>query len=247
MNIYDDPTFFEAYGNMPRSKGGLQAAGEWHQLQPLFPDVAGKRVLDLGCGYGWHCRYAAERGAQQVLGLDLSRRMLERASRENGGPGITYQLCGIEDYAYPEGAWDLVVSNLALHYVEDLEAVYRKVYRTLVPGGVFLFNIEHPVFTAGIREDWIYGEDGRPLYWPLDNYFFPGERETLFLGQPVRKQHHTLTQILTPLLSAGFRLEAVEEAMPPAEMLDLPGMADELRRPMMLLVRARRAEPTRFF
>ena len=247
MNIYDDPTFFEAYGNMPRSKGGLQAAGEWHQLQPLFPDVAGKRVLDLGCGYGWHCRYAAERGAQQVLGLDLSRRMLERASRENGGPGITYRLCGIEDYAYPEGAWDLVVSNLALHYVEDLEAVYRKVYRTLVPGGVFLFNIEHPVFTAGIREDWIYGEDGRPLYWPLDNYFFPGERETLFLGQPVRKQHHTLTQILTPLLSAGFRLEAVEEAMPPAEMLDLPGMADELRRPMMLLVRARRAEPTRFF
>ena len=247
MNIYDDPTFFEAYGNMPRSKGGLQAAGEWHQLQPLFPDVAGKRVLDLGCGYGWHCRYAAERGAQQVLGLDLSRRMLERASRENGGPGITYRLCGIEDYAYPEEAWDLVVSNLALHYVEDLEAVYRKVYRTLVPGGVFLFNIEHPVFTAGIREDWIYGEDGRPLYWPLDNYFFPGERETLFLGQPVRKQHHTLTQILNPLLSAGFRLEAVEEAMPPAEMLDLPGMADELRRPMMLLVRARRAESARFF
>lgn len=247
MNIYDDPTFFEAYGNMPRSKGGLQAAGEWHQLQPLFPDVAGKRVLDLGCGYGWHCRYAAERGAQRVLGLDLSRRMLERASRENGGPGITYRLCGIEDYAYPEEAWDLVVSNLALHYVEDLEAVYRKVYRTLLPGGVFLFNIEHPVFTAGIREDWIYGEDGKPLYWPLDNYFFPGERETLFLGQPVRKQHHTLTQILNPLLSAGFRLEAVEEAMPPAEMLDLPGMADELRRPMMLLVRARRAEPTRFF
>ena len=247
MNIYDDPTFFEAYGNMPRSKGGLQAAGEWHQLQPLFPDVAGKRVLDLGCGYGWHCRYAAERGAQRVLGLDLSRRMLERASRENGGPGITYRLCGIEDYAYPEEAWDLVVSNLALHYVEDLEAVYRKVYRTLAPGGVFLFNIEHPVFTAGIREDWIYGEDGRPLYWPLDNYFFPGERETLFLGQPVRKQHHTLTQILNPLLSAGFRLEAVEEAMPPAEMLDLPGMADELRRPMMLLVRARRAESARFF
>lgn len=247
MNIYDDPTFFEAYGNMPRSKGGLQAAGEWHQLRPLFPDVAGKRVLDLGCGYGWHCRYAAERGAQRVLGLDLSRRMLERASRENGGPGITYRLCGIEDYAYPEEAWDLVVSNLALHYVEDLEAVYRKVYRTLVPGGVFLFNIEHPVFTAGVREDWIYGGDGRPLYWPLDNYFFPGERETLFLGQPVRKQHHTLTQILNPLLAGGFRLEAVEEAMPPAEMLDLPGMADELRRPMMLLVRARRAEPTRFF
>ena len=71
---------------MPRSKDGLQAAGEWHQLQPLFPDVAGKRVLDLGCGYGWHCKYAAEQGARQVLGLDLSQKMLERASRENAGP-----------------------------------------------------------------------------------------------------------------------------------------------------------------
>ena len=238
MNIYDNPAFFEAYKNMPRSKDGLQAAGEWHQLQPLFPDVSGKRVLDLGCGYGWHCKYAAEQGARQVLGLDLSQKMLERAS------AITYRLCGIEDYAYPEGAWDLVVSNLALHYVADLKPVYRNVCRTLVPGGVFLFNIEHPVFTAGIREDWIYGEDGRLLYWPVDNYFRPGERETLFLGQKVKKQHHTLTQILNPLLTTGFRLEA---AMPPAEMMDLPGMADELRRPMMLLVRARRAEPTRFF
>jgi len=56
----------------------------------------------------------------------------------------------------------------------------------------------------------------------------------------VKKQHHTLTQILGGLLKTGFRLEAVEEAQPPADMLDIPGMADELRRPMMLLVRAKK-------
>ena len=55
------------------------------------------------------------------------------------------------------------------------------------------------------------------------------------------KQHHTLTQILGGLLRTGFRLEAVEEAQPPACMLDQPGMRDELRRPMMLLVRAKKA------
>ena len=82
--------------------------------------------------------------------------------------------------------------------------------------------------------------DGKPLYWPMDRYFFPGGRETVFLGQRVVKQHHTLTQILGGLLGAGFRLEAVEEVQPPEEMLGLPGMADELRRPMMLLVRARK-------
>lgn len=87
-------------------------------------------------------------------------------------------------------------------------------------------------------QDWICGEDGKPLYWPVDNYFFPGERRTHFLGCEVVKQHHTLTQILMGLLRTGFRLEAVEEAQPSQEMRKLPGMEDELRRPMMLLVRA---------
>ena len=76
------------------------------------------------------------------------------------------------------------------------------------------------------------------LYWPIDNYFLPGERVTNFLGREVRKQHHTLTQILMGLLHTGFVLDAVEEAEPPADMMDLPGMKDELRRPMMLLVKA---------
>ena len=88
-------------------------------------------------------------------------------------------------------------------------------------------------------QDWVYSEDGKPLYWPIDQYFTPGERLTHFLGCEVRKQHHTLTQILMGLLRSGFVLEAVEEAKPSEEMLDIPGMRDELRRPMMLLVRAR--------
>ena len=54
------------------------------------------------------------------------------------------------------------------------------------------------------------------------------------------KQHHTLTQILNGLLERGFALTAVEEAVPPREMLGIPGMKDELRRPMMLLVRAQK-------
>ena len=132
-----------------------------------------------------------------------------------------------------------MVSNLALHYIEDLNAMFEKVHRTLKKDGIFLFNIEHPVFTAGVGQDWAYGKDGTPLYWPIDQYFMPGERITHFLGCEVRKQHHTLTQILMGLLHSGFVLEAVEEAEPSVEMLDIPGMRDELRRPMMLLVRAR--------
>ena len=239
-NESENETFFNQYAQMPRSKAGLPAAGEWHQLKLLFPDLQGKSVLDLGCGYGWHCRFAAEQGAVRVLGIDLSEKMIAEAKKRNGEPGIEYRVCGIEEYEYPEVAWDCVVSNLALHYIEDIEQVFQKVYRTLTTGGIFLLNMEHPVFTAGVGQDWLYGEDRRPQCWPVDQYFMPGERKTRFLGCEVIKQHHTLTQILMGLLDSGFTLEAVEEAEPPAAMLDLPGMQDELRRPMMLLVRARK-------
>ena len=68
-NRYDDDIFFEKYSQMERSKKGLEGAGEWYELKKLIPDLEGKRVLDLGCGYGWHCSYAAEKGAAHVLSL----------------------------------------------------------------------------------------------------------------------------------------------------------------------------------
>ncbi len=92
------------------------------------------------------------------------------------------------------------------------------------------------------------------MAWPVDDYFYPGERETVFLGQRVVKQHHTLTQILMGVIHAGFQLEHIEEAQPSEEMLHIPGMKDEMRRPMMLLVNARKkledkeyADQSRYF
>ena len=102
MNFYDDPAFFEAYARMPRSELGLSAAGEWNKLEKLFPDVAGKVVLDLGCGYGWHCKYAVEHGAIRVTGIDQSRRMIDEALRRNADDRITYRVCDLRDYEYPE-------------------------------------------------------------------------------------------------------------------------------------------------
>lgn len=237
-NEYDRDDFFEQYAQMPRSRDGLSAAGEWHQLRPLFPKLNGKRVLDLGCGYGWHCRYAAEHGAEEVLGLDLSKKMIAEAKRRNSCPGVRYEVCGIEDYGYPADTWDLVLSNLALHYIEDLSNIFAMVFRTLKQDGVFLFNIEHPTFTAGVAQEFIYDAGGKPLYWPVDDYFIPGQRHTNFLGCDVVKYHHTLEQILMGLREQGFLLDAVEEARPSEKMQHLSWMQDELRRPMMLLVRA---------
>ena len=233
MNQYDNPAFFAEYAKMSRSQYGLDGAGEWYQLEPLFPKLTGKTVLDLGCGYGWHCKYAVEHGAAFALGIDQSERMIREAERRNAAKNIEYRLCGIHDFDYQAGAYDLVVSNLVLHYIEDLETVYRLVHITLKPGGIFLFNIEHPAFTAGVNQQ--FAADGT---WPMTDYYYPGERITDFLGYEVKKYHHTLTQVLNGLLKQSFVIEAVEEAMPPEQWRDQ--MPEEMKRPMMLLIRARK-------
>ena len=114
-NKYDDPRFFEKYSDMARSRQGLAAAGEWRQLKALLPPLAGKKILDLGCGFGWHCRYAVEQGAAQAIGIDLSEKMLEKARQTAADPRITYCRRAIEEADFDEGQFDLVLSSLALH------------------------------------------------------------------------------------------------------------------------------------
>ena len=238
-NRYDDPQFFEKYSRMSRSEQGLAGAGEWYALRQMLPDFAGKRVLDLGCGYGWHCRYAVEQGAAAVVGVDLSQRMLERARQMTDSPRIEYKRGAIEDIDFPAGSFDAVISSLAFHYVEDFAAVCRKVCGCLQPGGDFVFSVEHPVFTAYGTQDWYRDENGAILHWPVDGYYTEGWRKTVFLGEEVTKYHKTLTTYLNSLLQNGFALTGVVEPAPtPEAVRTIPGMADELRRPMMLLVSA---------
>lgn len=237
-NKYDESNFFNQYSRMSRSVEGLKGAGEWHVLKTMLPDFKDKRVLDLGCGFGWHCEYAIEQGATYALGIDLSEKMLDEARKRNASPLIEYQRRAIEDYTFEPETFDIVISSLAFHYLESFGDVCDKVYRCLKPGGHFVFSVEHPVFTAYGTQDWCYDEKGNVLHWPVDRYFTEGKRRTHFLGSEVTKYHKTLTTYVNSLLQTGFQITRLVEPEPDASMMHIPGMKDELRRPMMLLVSA---------
>lgn len=239
-NKYDDPVFFRKYSEMARSRYGLAGAGEWQTLRELLPDFTGRDVLDLGCGYGWHCRYAADHGAHSVLGIDISRKMLDTAMEKNPDPRICYQQSAMEDLDFPDGSFQVVFSSLAFHYVEDFAGLMQRISRWLVPGGDLVFSVEHPVFTASGSQDWYYGEDGKILHFPVDNYFFEGRREAVFLGEKVIKYHRTLTTYVKILQENGLAIRSLAEPMPLADMMEIPGMKEEMRRPMMLLIAAQK-------
>lgn len=240
-NSYDKEEFFEEYSRFPRSVQGLSAAGEWHELKKLLPDFRGKRVLDIGCGFGWHCIYAAEQGASYVLGTDISEKMLAAAREKTRFQNVEYRRLAMEDLDFPPESFDAVLSSLAFHYTPDFGDICRRVASCLRPGGEFVFSAEHPVFTAYGTQDWSYDGQGNIDHWPVDRYFQEGKRDAVFLGQPITKYHKTLTTYLNTLLLTGFSIEGIVEPQPDPKLLDsVPGMRDELRRPMMLLVSAKK-------
>ncbi|MFC6177152.1 class I SAM-dependent methyltransferase [Companilactobacillus huachuanensis] len=237
-NIYDNEKFFEKYSQMNRSKNGLAGAGEWSTLKPMLPDFQGKVVLNLGCGYGWHDRYAIEKGATAVVGVDMSEKMLQVAQSKTSSNKITYVHDDITKINFEDNKFDIVLSSLALHYVESFDEIVNKISHYLKSNGTFIFSVEHPIFTAQGSEEWNYDSDGQIKDFPVDNYFYEGKRETDFLGETVVKYHKTLTTYLNGLLKNNFQITQIVEPMPPKDMMDLPGMKDEMRRPMMLIVSA---------
>lgn len=124
-NKYDDNIFFKIQSNESLAER-TGWCGRMGDFEKMLPDFKGKRVLDLGCGYGWHCIYAMENGASSVVGVDISHKMLEVAKEKTHFPQVEYKCCAIEDVEFPEESFDVILSSLAFHYVADYEILVKR-------------------------------------------------------------------------------------------------------------------------
>ena len=242
QNIYDDPGFFAGYSTLERFGAGWERALEHADLLALLPAVDARRVLDLGCGAGQLARYLATSGAAEVVGVDVSERMLALARAEWAHPRVTYCRGAVEQVVFPPARFELVVSSLVLHYVDDYPGVVSRIAGWLAPGGVLVYSTEHPIYTARLPGDgWVLDDAGQRTRWALDRYADEGPREETWFVPGVRKVHRTVATLINGLLDAGLMVERVVEPIPSAQWLhDHPPARDERRRPMFLLVRARK-------
>jgi SAM-dependent methyltransferase len=242
QNIYDNPEFFAGYSRLGRSVDGLDGAAEWPALRAMLPAMDGIKVVDLGCGFGWFCRWAREHGAAHVLGLDVSENMLARARSATPDRAIDYAIADLERFDLPAGSFGLAYSSLALHYVEGLDRLLDTVHRALVSGGRLVFSVEHPIYTAPSNPGWETDAAGGKR-WPVDGYLLEGPRSTDWLTKGVIKQHRTIGHYLNALLQHGFAILHVEEWGPTdAQIAARPVLADERQRPPFLLVSAQRTD-----
>lgn len=241
QNIYDREEFFTGYSQMRRSLEGLDGAPEWPSLRALLPQLEGSRVVDLGCGFGWFCRWAREHDADRVLGVDISEKMLTRARAMTSDEKIAYRRADLESLDLPQNSFELIYSSLAFHYVVNLPRLFHTIHEALVPGGRLVFSMEHPIYMAPTHPEWFLDQDGRKT-WPLNQYLVEGPRITDWLTKGVVKQHRTLGTILNLLLRIGFTLNSIDEWRPTDEQIAFRSeLVEELERPMFLLAAAQRS------
>jgi SAM-dependent methyltransferase len=113
----------------------------------LLGDVAGRRVLEVGCGAGQCSRWLVTQGAR-AFGFDLSVRQLQHSHRIDDDTGVRVPVvCATAtDVPFRDGTFDLACSAFgALPFVLDAARVLREVSRVLRPGGRFVFSVSHPL------------------------------------------------------------------------------------------------------
>ena len=242
QNIFDNDIFFDGYSKIRERKNNANELFEKPALFSLLPPLEGKTVIDLGCGYGEHCMEYVRRGAAKVVGIDISEKMLAVAKSENSHPKITYLHMAMEDISSIQEKFDMAVSSLAIHYVEDYQTLVHDVHELLKDNGLFVFSQEHPMNTCFSEGDrWTRDENGRKLHANISNYCVEKEWESTWFVDHVKKYHRMFSTVLNTLIDSGFMIEKVIEPTPTAEILEAhPEHADLLHKPDFLLVRARK-------
>ncbi len=178
---------------------GPDGPGE-HDLR-LIGHIAGKRVLDLGCGDGNAAVTLAEEGAV-VIAVDTSEARLARGRRraEEAEVRLDWRVGDLADLAFLRAdSVDLVFSAFAVDTVDDAARVFRQAQRVLKPNAHFVFSHAHP-FSLCV-------DDARVVR----SYLATGPVTTTRWGEPVTVYPRSLGETFTDLSRAGFRVDALVE------------------------------------
>lgn len=245
QNIFDNQIFFDGYKALRDGDCNANDLIEQPAMRKLLPDLVDKSVLDLGCGYGHNCVDFLERGALNVVGIDISEKMLEIAERESAHKKIRYINMSMTDIGILNEKFDLIYSSLAFHYVKNFDAFAKEMYSVLNVGGQLLFSQEHPIITATVDGKGHFNKDenGNRISYTFSDYNRSGERKVHWYVDGVIKYHRTFSDIITALAKAGFVIEEVSEPTPEEWAIEkLPTMTKEYIKPNFLIVKARKVQ-----
>lgn len=227
-------------------------------LVSVIGDVAGKTVLDVGCGEGYFARCFALRGAV-VTGIDVSVALLALAvAEESDNPrGITYLHADATDLSgLASNSHDLAFCFMALMDIRDYEGTVAEVSRVLRVNGRFVIVIPHPCFTVPRRSrgnasrypsawETRVREDGTTeyLHCVVDHYFTRRRFEFTWASPRLSTRfsstsfHRTLSDYVNAFTTHGLHVTRIEEPRPLAEGVTIhPPLAKHDRVPQAIVI-----------
>ena len=210
-SVYDQEDFQLKYMNRRSRKDSPNNAIEKPIIYELIRDIQHKHILDLGCGDAAFGKELLGQGADSYLGVEGSRLMAEKARLNLGkGNGAIHQIT-MESYDYPAETFDIVTSRFAIHYVSDIQLLFRKIHKSLKEEGRFVFSVQHPLITSSFKSK---QTDNKRGDWIVDDYFHEGERKEPWIGETVVKFHRTIEHYFKALVACGFSVADLREGMP---------------------------------
>jgi SAM-dependent methyltransferase len=180
----------------------------------LAGDVAGRRILDAGCGSGPLFAALRDRGAI-VTGFDASPGMIAQARRRLGDDADlrVAELGG--PLPFPDAAFDDVIASLVLHYLEDWGPALAELRRVLKPGGRLIVAVDHPFAIVGLQRQAGEKPDYFATYNWTEDWTMGGHTVPMsFWNRPL----HAMTGAFT---AAGFRISVISEPDPVPEAREL--------------------------
>lgn len=239
-DFYADPVAVADYVGYRDQGGSRNSLIEEPDFLSLVGSAESLSCLDLGCGYGHYSEILA-RTAASVIGVDRSELMISRAEERRSTARISYLLTDVGELAFPERSFDLVISNLTLHYLAEVKSLFNRVYGWLRPGGRLVFSVEHPIFTATRKAEQWCNNAGNGPGWIVTDYFAEDDRWGFF----GRKYHHTVATWIDTPLRCGFQVTGVAEPGPTRSVVKAnPSLAEDLQRPLFLIVACAKPEET---
>ncbi len=220
QNIYDNEAFFENFRQNRENEINFNDVIETPIILGMMPDLAGKKLLDIGCGMGQHAKQYVQMGASSVLGIDLSEKMLSFAREKNAAENITYRRMAFEDLQEIDEKFDVITSSLAFDYVRDFGGLMKKIRALLAPGGKLVFSMSHPISTAydGVYDRYTRTESGERLYANLHNYNVEGLRKIRWVVDGYELYHRKVSTLINEMIWAGLIIEECQEADLPEEI-----------------------------
>lgn len=243
QNVFDNEEFFNSYIELRNNEINLNTLLEQPAMKKLLPSLEGKSVIDLGCGYGHNCLDFVNRGARQVIGVDISTKMLEIAKEEIKNEKIQFINMSMMDICRLNEKFDMIYSSLAFHYIEDFDEFCRIMYSTLNDGGYLLFSQEHPIITSTIdgKGHFNYDESGKRVSYTFSNYNELGKRHKKWFIDDVIKYHRNFSSVINALTKAGFIIDTVCEPLPEEWAKErFPEIVKEYIKPNFLIIKAKK-------